>query len=144
MVDKEMAQKEFDYDKTELRNKENYQLHVTQENPSVTGVKGDCCLNSLQYFHITENVCVDVMHDILEGVAPLEIKLMLQQFIYTEKLFTLEQLNDKIARFDYGYNNGKSKPSVILEDRRKLCKTNSQSDVVFASFFALFYCRFCE
>lgn len=117
MVDKEMAQKEFDDDKTELCNKENYQLHVAQENPSATGVKGDSCLNSLKYFHITENVRVDVMHDILEGVAPLEIKLMLHHFIYVEKLFTLEQLNDKITSFDYGYNNGKSKPSIILNLR---------------------------
>lgn len=111
-----MAQKEFDDDKTELRNKENYQLHVAQENPSATGVKGDSCLNSLKYFHITENVCVDAMHDILEGLAPLEIKLMLQHFIYMEKLFTLEQLN-KFTSFDYGYNNGKSKPSIILNLR---------------------------
>ncbi len=117
MVDKQMAQKEFDDDKTELRNKENYQLHVAQENPSATGVKGDSCLNSLKYFHITENVCVDVMHDILEGVAPLEVKLMLQHFIYVEKLFTLEQLNDKITSFDYGYANGKNKPSIILNLR---------------------------
>lgn len=57
------------------------------------------------------------MHDILEGVAPLEVKLMLQHFIYFEKLFTLEQLNDRIASFDYGYTNVKNKPSVILNLR---------------------------
>lgn len=117
MVNKQMAQQEFDDDRLELRNRENYQLHVSQENPAATGVKQDSCLNTLKYFHITEHVGVDVMHDILEGVAPLEVKLMLQQFIYVEELFTLEQLNDRIVSTDYGYTNEKNKPSVILNLR---------------------------
>lgn len=52
-----------------------------------------------QYFHVTESINVDIMHDILEGVAPLEVKLMLRHFIYEEKLITLEQLNDRILSF---------------------------------------------
>ena len=39
---------------------------------SSTGIKEDSCLNTLQYFHVTENVCED-MDDILEGVARLEV-----------------------------------------------------------------------
>ncbi len=36
------------------------------------------------------------MHDILEGVALLEIKIMLQNLIYEEKCFTLDQSNDRM------------------------------------------------
>lgn len=85
--------------------------------PSSTGIKHDSCLNTLTYFHVTEGVCVDIMHDVLEGVAPLEVKLMLRQFIYEDKLFTLEQLNNRISSFDYGYMNERNKPSVILNLR---------------------------
>ena len=86
-------------------------------NSTITGIKQDSCLNTLQYFHVTEGVCVDIMHDVLEGAAPLEVKLLLRQLIYEDNLFTLEQLNDRISSFDYGYMNEKNKPSVILNLR---------------------------
>ena len=35
----------------------------------------------------------DAMHDILEGIAPLEIKLLLSYFI-SQKLFKLREYND--------------------------------------------------
>lgn len=57
------------------------------------------------------------MHDVLEGVAPLEVKLMLRHFIYEEKLLTLEQLNERISSFQYGYGDIKNKPSVIMNLR---------------------------
>lgn len=109
-----MSQIVFDEDEFEKRNKENYQQHVALNEGSMTGIKQDSCLNSLEYFHVTENVCVDIMHDVLEGVAPLEVKLLLRQYIYEEKLLSLEQLNDRMMSFDYGYSNDKNKPSVIL------------------------------
>ncbi|CAM4578218.1 unnamed protein product [Leuciscus chuanchicus] len=37
------------------------------DNPSKTGLKRDSVLNSLSFYHVTDNVAVDVMHDILEG-----------------------------------------------------------------------------
>lgn len=57
-------------------------------------------------------MCVDIMHNVLEGVAPLEAKLLLRQNIYEEKLLSLEQLNDRIINFDYGYSNDKNKPNL--------------------------------
>ncbi|KAF0029348.1 hypothetical protein F2P81_018453 [Scophthalmus maximus] len=117
LIDKQEIQSVFDEDNVVKRNRENYEQHVRFCNPSSTGVKGNSCLNSLQYFHVTENTCVDIMHDVLEGVAPLEVKLLLRHFIYEEKLFTLEQLNDRIAGFDYGYMNDKNKPSAIINLR---------------------------
>lgn len=35
--------------------------------PSSFGVKQTCVLSDLQYFHVSENHTVDIMHDILEG-----------------------------------------------------------------------------
>jgi len=33
------------------------------------GVKRICLLNDLQYFNVSDNYAVDIMHDILEGVG---------------------------------------------------------------------------
>lgn len=71
----------------------------------MTGIKTSSCLNSLNYFHVTDNICVDVMHDILEGVALVEVKLLLKRYIHEEKLFTLDQFNDRLQSFDYGVSN---------------------------------------
>ena len=40
------------------------------------GVKRSCSLNSLKYFNTCENFSVDIMHDILEGVAQYEMKML--------------------------------------------------------------------
>ena len=117
LADKEKVQHVFEEDEFEKRTKDNYQQHVMLNNSTITGIKHDSCLNTLKYFHVTEGVCVDIMHDVLEGVAPLEVKLLLRQLIYEDNLFTLEQLNDRISSFDYGYMNEKNKPSVILNLR---------------------------
>ena len=53
------------------------------------------------------------MHDILEGVLQYECKEMLKVFINEESYFTLDQLNERIKDFDYGYYNDKKKPSPI-------------------------------
>ena len=117
LVHKQNAQHIFNDDLVELRNRDNYSQHVELNNPPLTGIKEDSCLNSLNFFHITDNVCGDVMHDVLEGVALLELKLMLRHFVYDEQLFTEDQLNSRIAGFDYGLNNMKSKPSAIIHLR---------------------------
>lgn len=82
LSDKQAAQHVFDDDHQEFRNKVNYKEHAMLNNPTLNGIKEDSCLNSLNYFHVTENVCVDIMHDILEGVALVEVKLILKHFIY--------------------------------------------------------------
>lgn len=114
LIDKNAAQYVFDGDQVEKRTRQNYQEHVELDDPSLTGIKAQSCLNKLHYFHVTENICVDLMHDILEGVAPLEVKLMLRYYVQEEKCFTLNQLNQRISSFEYGFGNEKNKPSIIL------------------------------
>ena len=38
-------------------------------------------LNDSNYFHVTEGLCPDVMHDVLEGVAQYEVKELLNYLI---------------------------------------------------------------
>ena len=57
----------------------------------------------------------DVMHDLLEGVLQYECKEMLKTFINEEKFLTLDQLNERIKRIDFGYYNDKNRPSPISQ-----------------------------
>ena len=50
---------------------------------------------------MVDGLDLDVMHDQLEGVLPLEIKMLLQKFITREKYFTLDLLNERIVVFSY-------------------------------------------
>ena len=50
---------------------------------SLYGVNRKAALNNLQYFNVASGALVsDIMHDVLEGVLPLETKLMLKVCIY--------------------------------------------------------------
>lgn len=79
------------------------------------GVKGSSLLNQSRFFHVIDGLDLDVMHDQLEGVLPLEIKLLLQKFISVEKFFTLDILNTRIATFGYPVVDTSNKPSAIKQ-----------------------------
>ena len=83
------------------------------ESASVYGVKKPSALNSSKYFHVVGGLPSDIMHDILEGVLPLHIKVMLRKFIMEEKLFTLDQFNKKLTNFPIGVCDLRNKPSLI-------------------------------
>ena len=54
----------------------------------------------MQYFNTCENFAVDIMHDILEGVAQYEIKLLILHLI--EKYTTSKEIDRRIKSFNYG------------------------------------------
>ena len=70
-----------------MRNRTNYENAVKESalctaNSHQTGVIKSCLLNLYKYFHISENLILDAMHDFLEGV-PFMIKLLLKE-LYLE------------------------------------------------------------
>lgn len=52
------------------------------------------------------------MHDVLEGVLPLEIKELIKQLI-GDGIITLSELNEAIETFPYGRTDSQNKPSQI-------------------------------
>lgn len=80
------------------------------------GIKFRSILNDLAYFKIFENVSADVMHDILEGIGQLEIKLFLK-YLLAEKVITLQEINKRLKSFNFGYNEMSNKPSPINLDK---------------------------
>jgi len=88
------------------------QLLLTGYNPALTGIKNSCILNELKYFHCTEQSVVDCMHDVLEGIVPYELSLILASLI-DKQLFSLVQLNNALFHFNYSASDKNSKPPSI-------------------------------
>jgi len=52
------------------------------------------------------------MHDVLEGVIPIVLKVCLRGLI-AEKIFILKVFNDRLQQFRFGHNDRKNVPPVI-------------------------------
>lgn len=59
------------------------------------------------------------MHDVLEGICRYEVALILYHYIYVEKYFSLDLLNERIESFNYGDGN---KPPGLTEKNIKKTK----------------------
>lgn len=58
-----------------------------------------------------EAMIKDPMHDILRGIAPMELKLVLNHYINVSKLFDVHDFNARMKSFNYGCGDLKNKPS---------------------------------
>lgn len=104
-----------------------HQTDLNLANPSITGLKRDSVLNQLSFYHVTHNIAPDIMHDILEGVGPYEIKLVLNALI-DQKVMSLDQLNYRLTSFDYGFSDRVNKPSLLSRhDLKNVDKAMRQS-----------------
>jgi len=108
-----------------LRDKENYNFNIIENNVQKTGIKVKCVWDDVLDFHVTENFCVDIMHDLLEGVCKYEMGYILHELIFIKKLFTLEALNFKIKYFKNPDNDNKSPLITVLQLQNKYIKMSA-------------------
>ena len=101
------------------RTKETHALHckglltsAAEHFKKLYSITHDSIFNELMYFNVIGGMVPDVMHDLLEGVLPRTICLMLLDHI-KKKYYTIEQLNHALVNFKYGHSEVKNKPSVI-------------------------------
>lgn len=98
---KDDAKTQTEENKSLLRNNENYWHDIFSDDLSSTGIRNESPFLALQYFKVTENAAVDIMHDFFEGICHVEITLILKNFILEKKLFNLEDLNIRKQNFQY-------------------------------------------
>ncbi|KAB0803171.1 hypothetical protein PPYR_00141 [Photinus pyralis] len=106
-------------DQTMLRNRTNYAADIQLNNLKVTGIKELCVWNKVQLFHVCENYSVDIAHDIFEGIALFDMTELLYQFIFIDKIFTVDHLNSRIKYFNFGNSNINKPPLLSLENLEK-------------------------
>ena len=81
------------------------------------GVAKSSCSEKLKYFSVVENYVFDPTHDLLEGVVGKEMKLVLKHLVYTCKVITVANINNRIATFSYGLIESKNKPSSNFSEQ---------------------------
>lgn len=102
----------------EPRTKESHNQHVQEvrQDPTLAkqyGVKGECVLtDSLEHFHVVHGYPPDILHDLLEGIVPVELSLCISDLI-SKKYFSLETLNHAIKTFAYAFNDSTDQPQPI-------------------------------
>ena len=78
------------------------------------GINRHSVLDELQYFKVASGVLVpDILHDVLEGALQHEVKLVIRKFIHEDRYFTIDEVNQKIDCFDFGYLESKNRPTPL-------------------------------
>ena len=73
-------------DNSALRTETVYVNDVESNAFKTTGIKENCVFNNVHYYNCTQNLIADSMHDLPEGIIPLEAGLIFHQFILIDKL----------------------------------------------------------
>lgn len=92
-ITKKHAQKCINEGKRYIKTQNDYLNCVIN---STFGIIEKCIFNKIPNFHILENLSVDPMHDLLEGVCKYDISKILNNFICVEQFFTLEVFNERL------------------------------------------------
>ncbi|KAF1391041.1 hypothetical protein PFLUV_G00064480 [Perca fluviatilis] len=102
-----------------LRSPEAHEYHLKcVENPehkATYGVNGPSPLNELKYFDVTKGFPPDIMHDLLEGVVPLTVKLVVCQ-AHKEKHITIQEMNEELQQLHIGQNDKKTDQCCFQRD----------------------------
>ena len=100
------------------RTKEQHTLHVQTavSSPNHTpcyGVKKQCALSEkLDHFHVTSGYPPDVLHDLLEGIVPMELALSFDVLV-KKRYFSLMELNHAIRQFPYKWSDKTNCPHQV-------------------------------
>lgn len=124
-------------DLQKYRNKTHYEqmLDIVRESEKVDlkqtfGVKRYCVLNDLKQYHIFENFCVDIMHDLYEGAVSFLLENIFQ-FLIKNKVFTENYLKKKIKFHQYPKKFRRNKPSIVNVTKHNMGQNATQMKCLF-------------
>lgn len=122
-----------------MRNVQNYSEDVVTMNFIETGIYKDSFLNQITSFHVTKNYCIDIMHDLFEGICHYDLCHIIRYYIDTAKLFSLETLNSRKMNFNYGQIEigNISPPITALHLKKNHLKMSAREVMTFMHFFSL-------
>jgi len=88
---------------------------MAEHEATTYGVNRRSILNESQYFNVVDGMAPDIMHDILEGVLPLTIMMLLKNCICKRGLFRIDTFNSRLTSFCYGQIDAANKPTPFKE-----------------------------
>ena len=130
MATKDESRKHFTAENFQSRTPEEHEVMCTEVISDTTGEKSTnyginerSILNNVLGFSVIGGLCHDIMHDMLEGALPYELRLLLHHLFNAGHL-RLQEYNDRVKAFDYGYTETANKPNEIpircFQDKLKL------------------------
>ncbi|XDV17710.1 hypothetical protein PO909_023532 [Leuciscus waleckii] len=137
LTDKVLAQEVFSEDdprvilRSRNLNEEHYKYLADNPNEnSCYGIKRNSVLNTLTYFNVSENFVLDIMHDILEGVAQYEVKLLFEYM--SCNLISCDSIPQRLYAFNYGYLDKNNRPTKVKLQQagNSIGLTQRKSDIV--------------
>lgn len=84
-----------------LRTRIQYEDDLSNNTFQDTGVKTVCIFNELRSFHVTNNICFDIMHDVLEGICVYDICNIILGLV-NDKVISLDTINSRKKFFQFG------------------------------------------
>jgi len=138
-VDKSEAKTLFVEKKQLMRTVDNYNNNINTNNFINTGIYQESILNKIFNFHVVTNYCVDVMHDIFEGICHYDLCHILLYYTQAAKFFSLETFNNRKITFNYGpIENGNISPPVTLLNLQKYhLKMSAREVMTFVHYFPI-------
>ncbi|XP_055704422.1 uncharacterized protein LOC129802539 isoform X1 [Phlebotomus papatasi] len=131
---------------SKLRDRSNYNECIQEDTLKESGIRENSVFNSLNSFHVTDNISNDIMHDLYLGVCKYDLCHVLNYFIFEKKYFTLDELNDRKQNFPYGtyFSNNKSSPIRKNDITKKNLKMNAAEVKTFTHFILLMIGNFVK
>ncbi|XP_055715103.1 uncharacterized protein LOC129809293 [Phlebotomus papatasi] len=128
-----------------MRTKETYENDVSKlgnNSDHIRGVRENSLFNDLQYFHVVKNPSIDIMHDVLEGVAQYELNLFFN-YLIDHKHNTLHEINSLISSFNFAFEERRNLPSPIrLKGKNHIGQNASQCWTLLVNLPLIFYSHF--
>lgn len=102
-----------------LRTSDVHKCHLARvqqipDDRATYGVYRPSPFEELDYFDTTTAFPPDVMHDLLEGVIPLVMKLVISK-AHAEKHVTIREINEEMNKMCFGQNDKVNKPVQLSE-----------------------------
>ena len=104
------------------------------------GIKSECPFNCLESFHSTKSFPPDLLHDVFEGVVPLDL-LGIIRILSSKGWFNLDQYNSALVGLGYKSNEMNDKPCPIpVSNKVKKLKGKAVRDG-FLKYFKVDNCK---
>lgn len=132
---KTMRQKMCTENTDYLRTERNY-IEDCKNDVSNTGIKEICVWHAVSNFHLTSNLTVDFMHDVLEGVCVTDMLCVLK-ICLEKQLFSLETLNYRIKCFNFGFETNLPPEIKMVHLRESKLRMSAAEMLCFVRYFGV-------
>ncbi|KAJ8686257.1 hypothetical protein QAD02_022051 [Eretmocerus hayati] len=94
---------------------------MTSDNLALNSINGPTSFNDIDEYHVILNACLDLMHDLNEGVCNIVMAKILLLYTCDEeyKRFDINYVDHRMSTLDFGFEQGNIPSKISLEYLKK-------------------------